>query len=65
MEAGANFASSPGRILINVLDPSIVAENVALTDNKKFVVPSEVAKLTVSGKEGIGGIETKGHLTKY
>ena len=32
MDAGANFASSPARILIDFLDPLIVAKNVAITD---------------------------------
>lgn len=64
MDAGANFASSPGRVLINALDPAIVSEKVALTDSRKIVTPEEVAKLTVSGSKGIGGITTKGHLKK-
>ncbi|HHV29779.1 sporulation peptidase YabG [Acetivibrio mesophilus] len=62
MQAGANFASSPGRININALDPAIVSEKVALTDNKYFVTPEELSKLTVSGNKGIGGIKTRGHL---
>ena len=32
MEAGANFASSPARILIDFLDPLIVAKSVARID---------------------------------
>ncbi len=62
MEAGANFASSPGRILINALDPAIVGQKVASTDNRRIVTPNEVIQLTVSGKEGIGGINTRGHM---
>lgn len=34
--AGANFASSPARILIDFIDPLIVAERVAITDEKSF-----------------------------
>ena len=63
MGAGANFASSPGRILINALDPAIVAEKVAITDSRKYVTPSEVARLTISGAKGIGGVNTRGRLT--
>lgn len=63
MAAGANFASSPGRILINALDPAIVSEKVALTDFRSVVTPQEISRLTVSGSKGIGGIPTKGHLT--
>lgn len=65
MEAGANFASSPGRVLINALDPAIVAEKVAVTDSRKIVTPSEVAKLTISGEKGIGGVNTRGRLTYF
>ena len=63
MDAGANFASSPGRILINGLDPGIVSERIALTDVRTMVTPEEIARLTVSGEKGIGGIKTRGHLT--
>lgn len=62
MAEGANFASSPGRILINALDPAIVSEKVALTDSRSIVTPREVAELTISGPKGIGGINTKGRL---
>ena len=62
MGAGANFASSPGRILINAYDPAIVSEKVALTESTRYVTPGEIAGLTVSGKDGIWGVDTKGHL---
>lgn len=62
MSAGATFASSPGRILINALDPAIVAEKIALTDSRKIVTPRDVAAITVSGSKGIGGVSTRGHL---
>jgi spore coat assemly protein len=64
MDAGANFASSPGRVLINALDPAIVSEKVSLTDSRSIVPPQEVAKLTVSGSAGIGGIKTKGRMLR-
>jgi spore coat assembly protein len=64
MNAGANFASSPGRININALDPAIVSERVALTDENSYVMPREVAAMTISGMKGIGGIRTKGHLKR-
>lgn len=62
MDQGANFASSPGRILINGLDPGIVAEKVAITDYRRVVTPSKIAEITISGRKGIGGIDTRGHL---
>ena len=37
MSAGANFASSPARILIDFMDPLVVAEKVATTDSSKYV----------------------------
>ena len=37
MLAGADFASSPGRIFIDFIDPLIVAQKVATTDNNKYV----------------------------
>jgi len=62
MNAGANFASSPGRILINALDPAIVAEKVALTSSRTFVTPEQISRITVSGADGIWGKKTRGHL---
>ncbi|HHV60299.1 MAG TPA: sporulation peptidase YabG [Clostridiaceae bacterium] len=62
MKAGANFASSPGRVLINSLDPSIVGKKVALTSNNVYVTPEQISMLTVSGAAGIGGINTRGKL---
>ncbi|NLL06827.1 MAG: sporulation peptidase YabG [Clostridiaceae bacterium] len=64
MKAGANFASSPGRININALDPAIVCEKVAITDEKRYVLPQEVAQMTISGVKGIGGIRTRGRLKR-
>ena len=61
MEAGANFASSPGRILIHALDPAKVADRVALTDSRVYVTPEQVARMTQSGSKGIGGLRTRGH----
>lgn len=60
MDAGANFASSPGRIMINALDPAFVAEKVALTDEKNYVTPEEIGSIIISGKEGISGVRSKG-----
>jgi spore coat assembly protein len=61
MEAGANFASSPGRILIHALDPAKVGDRIALTDSRVFVTPDQIARLTQSGSKGIGGIKSRGH----
>ena len=62
MESGANFASSPGRILIHALDPGIVSCKIAVTDRTRLVTPSEIVKLVKSGAKGIGGISSRGHF---
>lgn len=65
MAAGADFGSSPGRVNINALDPAIVCQKVSLTDERQYVIPEEVVRLTISGRDGIGGIKTKGKLRMY
>ena len=64
MDAGSNFASSPGRVLIHALDPAKVGDKVALTDTKGMVTPEQIAAITQSGSKGIGGINTRGHFIK-
>ncbi|MBR3162732.1 MAG: hypothetical protein IKF17_01350 [Clostridia bacterium] len=58
--AGANFASSPARILIDYLDPIIVAENIALTNYYKYITIDDISNLLRDGKKGISGIGAKG-----
>lgn len=60
MEAGADFASSPGRILIDFIDPLIVAEKIAITDNRKFVTAYDISKEIKEGQRGISGIGARG-----
>ena len=60
MSAGANFASSPARILIDYKDPIIVAEKIATTDELKFITIDEIAKELRNGKKGVGGIGAYG-----
>ena len=56
MAAGANFASSPARILIDILDPLIVAEKVAKTEDVRFVTIRDIESELRDGKRGVGGI---------
>lgn len=56
MCSGANFASSPARILIDFIDPLIVAEKVATTSNYKYITINEIANELRDGKRGISGI---------
>ncbi len=58
--AGANFASSPGRILIDFMDPLIVAENIATTDNSRIVVMSDLENKIRNGRKAIDGIGVRG-----
>ena len=37
MDSGANFASSPARVLIDFMDPLIIEEKVAITSEEKNV----------------------------
>lgn len=60
LQAGANFASSPGRVLIHALDPLCIAAKVAYTSIRDTVSMNEVVEMTVSGMDGLGGIETRG-----
>ncbi|MEX2416723.1 MAG: sporulation peptidase YabG [Paenibacillaceae bacterium] len=60
LQAGANFASSPARILIHALDPVYIAAKMAYTTIKGTINIYEVIRHTVSGVDGIGGIETRG-----
>lgn len=60
MLAGADFASSPGRILIDFMDPLIVAEKVATTDQHQYVTVSEIMEEIKEGMDGIGGTGARG-----
>lgn len=55
MEAGANFASSPGRILIDFMDPLVVAEKIANTENYKYVTINDIIPEIRDGYKGVGG----------
>lgn len=60
MEAGANFASSPARILIDFLDPLIVAKTIATSDKNKYITIDDFANELRDGKRGINGIGARG-----
>jgi spore coat assembly protein len=60
LQAGANFASSPGRIMIHALDPVYVAVRAAFTPFRDTINISDVIAHTISGRQGVGGIETMG-----
>lgn len=60
LQAGANFASSPGRVMIHALDPVQIASRISYTSIRDTVDMEDIIKHTVSGLKGIGGIESKG-----
>ncbi|WP_226585950.1 sporulation peptidase YabG [Halobacillus litoralis] len=62
IRAGANFASSPARVNIHAIDPVYVAARVAYTSFMDHINIWEVIRNTISGQDGLGGIETKGLL---
>lgn len=62
MAAGANFASSPERVLIHSLDPVMVVQKIAFTPVNKTVNVQETLAQSVTGPAGIGGIETRGQF---
>ncbi len=61
--AGANFASSPARILIDFLDPLIVAEKIATTEKYRYITIDDITKELREGKRGVDGIGANGKMT--
>lgn len=62
ISAGANFASSPGRILIDFIDPLIVAEKIAVTERYKYITIEDIENELRDGKQGINGIGANGKM---
>ena len=60
IKAGANFASSPKRVNIHALDPTIIAVTIALTERNKEVDLKTMLEKTKYGKDGMGGIMGNG-----
>ncbi len=60
IKAGANFASSPFRVLIHALDPVFICKLIATSSVDKIISPEEIVNATITGQKGIGGIQTRG-----
>jgi len=60
IKAGANFASAPFRDLIHALDPVRVCQKIAFAGIDKVLNAEEVIENTITGKTGIGGVQTRG-----
>ncbi len=57
LNAGANFASSPKRVLIHAFDPVFVVEKIAYTSIYDPIPLKDVIAGTITGFDGIGGFE--------
>lgn len=62
IKAGANFASSPKRINIHALDPAIIATKMSLSDVSADIDIKAILEKTKYGKDGMGGVKTKGTM---
>ncbi len=60
IQAGANFASSPARILIDFIDPLIVAERVATTNFDKYITIKDIEDELRDGVKGVNGVGAMG-----
>ncbi|MDU1443074.1 MAG: sporulation peptidase YabG [Clostridium cochlearium] len=60
LDAGANFASAPNRVLIHCLDPVFLCEKIAYSNIDKVVSIQEALENTITGANGIGGLQTRG-----
>lgn len=60
--SGANFASSPKRVNIHALDPSIIAVNIALTSKTDSIDIKRLLSKTKYGADGIGGLVSNGMM---
>jgi len=60
IKAGANFASAPFRDLIHALDPVRVCQKIAFASVDTVLDAEDVINNTITGKTGIGGIQTRG-----
>ncbi|MDN4076235.1 sporulation peptidase YabG [Fictibacillus terranigra] len=62
IKAGSNFASSPARINIHALDPVYIVSKISLTSFMEHVNVMDVLRNTLTGRDGLGGVESKGFL---
>jgi len=60
LKAGANFASSPQRVLIHAFDPVFIVEKIAYTSIYDAISLKDIIGGTITGFAGVGGLETRG-----
>ncbi|OON97608.1 MAG: sporulation peptidase YabG [Epulopiscium sp. Nele67-Bin005] len=64
LQAGADYASSPSRVLIHALDPPFIVERIAHCPFNEVLTIENALKYTITRFEGLGGYETYGKLRK-
>lgn len=60
LAAGADYAASPGRVLIHALDPVFIVERIAHCPFYKVLPIDEALEYTVTKFKGLGGYEILG-----
>ena len=60
MLAGANFASSPARIMVEYRDPLIIASKIAFTSSERIIYIKDLIPFLKSNYNGIGGSQARG-----
>lgn len=60
MLAGANFASSPARIMVEYRDPLIIASKIAFTSSERIINIKDLIPFLKSNYNGIGGSQARG-----
>ena len=60
MLEGANFASSPSRIMVEYRDPLIIASKIAYTSSNEYVRMKDLIPFLKSNYNGIGGSRARG-----
>ncbi len=64
IDAGANIASSPKRILIHALDPLFIAEKIAFSGIDEILSIETMVENTITGLDGMSGYEVRGLCRK-
>lgn len=62
IEAGANFASAPQRVLIHCMDPVLIAERIVNTPVDEMVAADIAVDGTITKRPGLGGVQTRGKM---
>lgn len=64
LSAGADYASSPNRVLIHALDPPFIVERIAHCPFHTILPIEEALRYTITRFKGLGGFEIVGRARK-